>query len=262
MKSRRRICLISTDFDGTLVEPDYGKAPDSEFFDILDKLRQREPVVWVINTGRDWNSLENELIERRFPIWPDWVVLVEREIHQIQHRRPVAWFEWNRKCELLHAQLFATVKPFWKKVEDFVRSQTGAQVVVDVGSPLGIIARNEQEADRISKFIEPLLEYWPNLVAVRNSIYFRFSHSFYNKGSCLQAVAREIGITPHETFAVGDHLNDLPMLSSEYARHLACPSNSVTEVKSRVASSGGFVAERPTTFGLIDALRHFSSEIT
>ena len=245
--------LICTDFDGTLVESD-GKMISTEFFARLHAWRQQHQVYWVINTGRTLDSLQQELVRRKTPIWPNWIVSLEREIWLVRDRRGVGWFEWNRKCELLHAQLFESVGPFWKLVEDYIVRHTRAQLVEDAGSPLGIIASCDEEANEISAFMDPLLEAWPTLVAVRNSIYFRFSHKFYHKGACLEAIARGLGVLPPQIFAAGDHLNDLPMLDHRYARHLGCPGNAVDEVKEKVRAEGGYVATAHTAEGTVEAL--------
>jgi hydroxymethylpyrimidine pyrophosphatase-like HAD family hydrolase len=244
--------LICTDFDGTIADGE-GNPISIEFFERLAAWRKRGKVYWVINTGRTFDSLHEELLRRKAPIWPDWAVAVEREIWLVRDRRGVGWFEWNRKCELLHSQLFEAVKPLWKLIDDFVARHTDAQLVEDAGSPLGIIAGSEEEADEISAFIDPLLQNWPNLVAVRNSIYFRFSHKFYHKGACLEAIANGLGVFPAQIMAVGDHLNDLPMLQRRYAWHLACPSNAVDPVKDKVRAEGGYVAQGKVAEGTIEA---------
>lgn len=244
--------LLCTDFDGTIAESD--EQPISEaFFERLYVWRQRGPLYWVINTGRTFQSLQEELIQRKVPIWPDWAVTIEREIWLVRNRRAVGWFEWNRKCEVLHGQLFESVKPVWKLVEDFIVHHTNALLVEDAGSPLGIIASSDEEADEISAYMTPLLKDWPTLVAVRNSIYFRFSHKFYHKGVCLEAIANGLGIQPAQTLAIGDHLNDLPMMERRYARHLACPGNAVDEVKEKVLAEGGYVAMAPVAEGTVEA---------
>jgi hydroxymethylpyrimidine pyrophosphatase-like HAD family hydrolase len=245
--------IICTDFDGTLAETD-GKPIADAFFQRLLAWRQRGQVYWIINTGRTFESLHQELVRRKIPVWPNWVVALEREVWLIRDRRGVGWFEWNRKCELLHAQLFQAVSPFWKHVEDYIVRHTQAQLVEDAGSPLGIIASCEEEADEIGAFMAPLLESWPTLVAVRNSIYFRFSHKFYHKGACLEAIASGLGVQPLQIFAAGDHLNDLPMLDRRYARHLGCPANAVDEVKERVLAQGGCVATTTVAEGTVEAL--------
>jgi len=244
--------LICTDFDGTIADSE-GSPISPAFFDRLRASRRAGPVYWIINTGRTYESLHDELIRREAPLWPDWVVAIEREIWLVRDRRAIGWLEWNRKCEILHAQLFESVKPVWKLIEDYVARHTRAQLVEDAGSPLGIIASDENEADEISAFMEPLLKNWPTLISVRNSIYFRFSHKFYHKGACLEAIGTGLGILPLQTLVVGDHLNDLPMLERRYARHLACPGNAVDEVKKRVTAEGGYVAKASVGEGTVEA---------
>jgi len=244
--------LLCTDFDGTIAEGD-SKPISSVFFDRLSEWRARGPLYWVINTGRTFESLQQELIRRKAPIWPDWVVAVEREIWLVRERRGVGWFEWNRKCELLHTQLFESVQPIWKLIEDYISRHTQAKLVEDAGSPLGIIASCEEEADEISAYITPLLLDWPMLVAVRNSIYFRFSHKFYHKGACLEAIANGMGVLPLQIMAVGDHMNDLPMLERRYAHHLACPANAVDEVKKQIQAQGGHVSSANVAEGTVEA---------
>ena len=248
--------LICTDFDGTIAEA--GNHPISlAFFERLHAWRKLGPVYWVINTGRKFDSLHEDLIRRQVPIWPDWAVAMEREIWLLRDRRGIGWFEWNRKCELLHNQLFESVHPVWKLVEDYIVRHTSAQLVEDAGSPLGIIASCDEEADEISSFMTPLLENWPTLVSVRNSIYFRFSHKFYHKGTCLEAISSGLDVLPMQIFAVGDHLNDLPMLDRRYARHLACPGNAVDEVKEKVREQGGYVAKANVAEGTVEAWDKF-----
>jgi hydroxymethylpyrimidine pyrophosphatase-like HAD family hydrolase len=256
-----RLRLICTDFDSTIAEPD-GRQISPAFFERLEAARKTGPLFWVINTGRTFDSLRDDLVQRKAPIWPDWVVAVEREIWLVRDRRGVGWFEWNRKCELLHAQLFESVAPLWKLIEDYVMRHTKARLVEDAGSPLGIVASCEEEADEISAYITPLLKDWPMLVAVRNSIYFRFSHKFYHKGACLEAIANGIGVLPLQIMAVGDHLNDLPMLDRRYAHHLACPANAVEQVKEKVRSQNGYVASSDVAEGTVEAWnRLFPQEV-
>jgi HAD superfamily hydrolase (TIGR01484 family) len=244
--------LISTDFDGTLIEPERHQPIEPAFFDLLEKSRRDDQTLWIINTGRDWESLSQELVERQTPIYPDYVVTVERQIFQIQGKEAVSLHEWNRKCAVLHTQLFDAVQPLWKKIEDFIRVETEAQLVVDVGCPLGIIAQDEVEAEYIAAHINPWVVSWPNLSVVRNTIYFRFAHAAYHKGSCLQAIARRHRLAPDFVFAAGDHFNDLSMLHPSIAKHMACPVNAIEEVKEQVRQHGGFVSELRTALGIVE----------
>lgn len=249
------IRLVCTDFDGTLVDPRSDLPVGRTFFDKLKAYRKARNgnVAWVINTGREWESLHELMVAKKFPLWPNWVVLVEREIWMVRRKHPVGWYEWNRRSELVHTQLFNTVAPLWSKVESFVNEHTDARIVEDHGSPLGIVATSEEEADAIASYLDPVVASWPNLTVVRNQTYFRFSHRNYHKGACLAAIAQGLGVPPEGVFAAGDSHNDLTMLNRRVAGNLACPSNAVEEVRRHVQSQGGFVASQPHLHGILEA---------
>tara|TARA_B000000565_G_C23721357_1_gene353535 strand:- start:695 stop:1060 length:366 start_codon:yes stop_codon:yes gene_type:complete len=91
----------------------------------------------------------------------------------------------------------------------------------------------------------------------RNTIYLRFSHSEYNKGTAAVALAKTLGVTIEKTFVIGDNYNDLKMLNREVAGMIACPANSVPTVKQEVEQIGGFVASKNYGAGTAEALSHF-----
>jgi hypothetical protein len=248
----RPLRLVCTDLDGTLLDFERGVRIDPRFFERLAAWKAWTNVLWVINTGRWWDSLALEMAERGFPVAPDWLILTEREIYKVHNHRPVGDYAWNHHCAAVHQQLFNACGPFWTEVRDFVTSQTGAELLREPWSPVGIRARNEQEADRIEKFIASRLPEWPKLTQVRNSIWFRFAHVDFNKGTCLGYLQELLGITPDETLAAGDHYNDLPMLDRQYARWLVCPANSIPPVKAAVRDQGGHVARQNTSCVVVE----------
>src|ERR1043166_5631150 len=104
------IKLISTDFDGTLFK-EYGTPPiPKRVLTLIGGLQERG-TKWVINTGRDLSSLTEALTHARVSIQPDYLVLVEREIHVNEGSRFVGLTEWNAACTRDHAELFARVRP-------------------------------------------------------------------------------------------------------------------------------------------------------
>ena len=97
----------------------------------------------------------------------------------------------------------------------------------------------------------------PGFHFMRNTIYVRFCHEDYSKGTALSELARLTGIDRQAIFAAGDHYNDLPMLDGRHAHWVACPSNAVEAVKITVAKAGGYVARGECSEGIVEALRHF-----
>jgi len=248
----RPLRLLSTDLDGTLLDFTRGVPVDPVFFERVAEARARHNLVWVINTGRWWDSLAIEMVERAFPIAPDWLILTEREIFKLHQGRPVGDYAWNHRCDRVHGELFAACAPFWTELKEFLAHRTEAAFHHDQWSPVTIIARDEGEADRIHAFVEERLAAWPRLTVVRNSVYFRFAHAEFHKGSCLGYLQEHLGIAPEETMAAGDHYNDLPMLDRAFAHHLVCPENSLPVVKEKVAGQGGHIAGTRYATGVVE----------
>ena len=113
--------------------------------------------------------------------------------------------------------------------------------------------------DRVCAFLERERVRVPGFNFMRNTIYLRFCHEAYSKGTALAELARLTGVGHGEIFAAGDHYNDLPMLDGVHAQWVACPGNAVEAVKIAVARAGGFVAEGACSVGILEALRHFKA---
>jgi hydroxymethylpyrimidine pyrophosphatase-like HAD family hydrolase len=252
--------LLSTDFDGTILDHDSTGPMAPEFFDWIIQERKRRRVVWAINTGRDWDSLRTELDRREVPFFPEWVILIEREIHRVANRSLIGQSDWNRRCHDVHAELFHRADVMLEQMRRDLGRFEGLQIIRDVGSPLGLIAASEEQAAEVHLALEPLYQAHPDLHAVRNSVYFRFAHVDYHKGSCLALIQAEEQIPPERTIAAGDNLNDLPMLDRRYAHHLICPSNSLPEVKDQVLAHGGFIASLPSDKGIVEGLGKLTLE--
>jgi len=61
-------------------------------------------------------------------------------------------------------------------------------------------------------------------------------------------------LTAANVFAVGDQLNDLPMLDHRFAHFLAAPQNAVPRVKESVLRQSGYVSPLSYGNGVADAL--------
>lgn len=88
----------------------------------------------------------------------------------------------------------------------------------------------------------------------RNSIYLRFSHRDYHKGSALSALAALHGLGPAACFAIGDSHNDLEMLDPQHAAMCACPANSVPEITAKVSREGGYLCQQSHAAAVLEAL--------
>src|SRR5882724_12666596 len=103
------IKLISTDFDGTLFA-EFANPPIPEHLLQLIADLQAQGAKWVINTGRDMSSLMEALARSHVTIKPDYLVLVEREIHFHKDAQYVGVDDWNNECFRAHEELFVRVR--------------------------------------------------------------------------------------------------------------------------------------------------------
>ena len=256
MSGGAAIKLISTDFDGTLfAEFENPPIPDS-LQQIIGDL-QAQGAKWVINTGRDMSSLMETLARSRIRIEPDFLVLVEREIHFHQDSRYLGLEEWNQACTRAHAELFQRVEPDLPAIVDWINSRFHAQIYNDAYSPFCLLAGTNGDADAIHEYLTDYARGIPRLMVVRNDVYARFSHEDYNKGTALAELTRRMGFNASQVFAVGDHMNDLPMLSRRYAHMLAAPDNAVPEVKETVLREGGYVSLSSNGNGVAEAIEYY-----
>lgn len=253
------IKLISTDFDGTIFAEFETPPIPPQLTELIGSLQARG-AKWVINTGRDMSSLMESLGRAYIHIQPDYLVLVEREIYERQAGRFVSVRHWNDSCTADHQELFTRVRPDVATLANWINSRFEASVYEDIHSPLCIIAGNNGDMDEIHARLDDYCAGVPQLTLVRNDVYARFSHANYNKGTALAEITRLTGLRREEVFVAGDHLNDLPMLSREFAAFIATPANAVPAVVQAVSAVGGFRSRLPQGHGVREALAHFLSE--
>jgi len=253
------IKLISTDFDGTLFAEFENPPIPRELLRLISELQQ-QGAKWVINTGREMSSLMESLARANIAVEPDYLVLVEREIHYHDYAKYAPLEDWNASCTRTHADLFALVEPALPRLTADINRRFHASLYEDAYSPLCLIARDNLQMDGIHALLNAFCETIPNLTVVRNDVYARFSHKDFNKGSALGEIARRLGIDRGEVFAIGDHLNDLPMLSREYARFIAAPSNAIALVKETMQRAEGFISRHPHRHGVADAIKYYVAD--
>ncbi len=250
------IKLISTDFDGTLFAEFENPPIPLHLQQLIGELQARG-VKWVINTGRDMSGLMEALGRSHVSVKPDYLVLVEREIHCHQDSQFLGWHDWNLACHRDHEQLFVRVRADLPRLVSWVNSRFDATVYEDAYSPFCLIAGNNADADAVHEYMEDYCTEVPNLKVVRNDVYARFCHASYNKGTALSEICRRLEISASDVLAAGDWLNDLPMLDLQHAGCLVAPGNAIPEVKAAVHRQNGFVSELPHGHGVAEGIRFF-----
>lgn len=253
------IKLLSTDFDGTLVNHDYQPPVSPALMETLAELKARG-VLWAVNTGRELHHIVEGLVEFSFPVEPDYVLTAEREVF---HRGPDGswqdYGDWNRRCLQAHNELFSVAGQLLKDIEAFSKRLSGADFIRMGGNLVGVVTRTEEDMDQLCVFLDKERMRVPRFFYMRNTIYLRFCHEDYSKGTALGELARLLDLKPEDIFATGDHFNDIPMLDGRYAKWVACPGNAVEPVRAVVRAAGGYLAERPCGDGVVEALQYFGA---
>ena len=245
--------LICTDFDGTL-HSDFTEPPVPEALQRKLKELQADGTQWVINTGRTLEDLQHGLDLADLSVHPDYVVVVEREIHRWDGGKFQPHSEWNERCAATQAALFAQITDRLPEIFDWVNLHFTASVYEDEWSPFCLIAHNNADADEIQQFVEKQISNEPLLTFVRNDVYARLSHIEYTKGTALNEVARLLNIPCEGILAAGDHWNDISMLQPNCAQWIVAPANAITKVAQHVKSIDGFLANSDSGQGVLEGL--------
>jgi HAD superfamily hydrolase (TIGR01484 family) len=252
--------LLSTDFDGTLiVHPSDGRCSPA-FADVLNRHREGGGI-WAVNTGR---GLEHALEGLRVfgaPYEPDYLLTNEREI--FFRAGEGIWepdHEWNGLCRDRHEELFLRAAEVFSTVVEMASGSPDVTLISENGTLVGLVTTSEQVMEEVAGFIDRESGHMPEFSFQRNTVYLRFCHRDYNKGSALGALSRRLSIRREEVLAAGDHFNDLSMLDGTYASFPCCPSNAIPEVRAAVQDAGGYVADLPAADGVAEAWNFFSNK--
>lgn len=251
--------LLSTDFDGTLIaHPSDGRCV-AAFAEVLERHRKAGGL-WALNTGRSLEHAIEGLELFAAPCEPDFLLTNEREIF---HRTgPGTWEpdrEWNDLCRDRHRELFSRAGEIFSSIAELASRSEDVTIIEESGEPVGLVTTSERVMQDVAEFLAKKSVRLPEFSYQRNTVYLRFCHRDYHKGSSLGEVCRGLSLSRDRVLAAGDHFNDLSMLDGTFAAFPCCPSNAIIEVKSMVLSAGGYVASLPAAEGIAEAWRYFTN---
>lgn len=250
------IRLLCTDFDGTLYSEDMSPRIPLALIDCIGTM-QEKGTLWMVNTGRDRDFLMESLVEHSEGLLPDYIGVVEREVytHQSGEYHPVE--DWNTHSQSVHQDLFDKHSHLMLEVSDWINGRFDAHVYEDKHSPVCLIARCNEDADQIHRFVDEILEQHSDLAWVRNDIYARFSHASIHKGTLVAEIAKKHQIEKNQILVAGDHFNDIPMLDPRVAHYMVAPGNSIPTVIEHVRKHQGQIATKPAGHGVLECLLEF-----
>ena len=253
------IALYCFDFDGTLVDKDHSPSFEPSLAVHLSEAR-RGGATWVINTGRSLHHALEGVRGHGIPIEPDFIIAREHEVYA--RSSPGRWGDlgvWNRDARVIHDDFFRHHSRVLGEIREFVEHHALGWWIEEAGDPAGVITHTDADMARVVAFVDEHTAHWPDLGYQRNTIYLRFTHRQFDKGTALRELGRHLGLDPDRIFAAGDNFNDMPMLRREVAAHLVAPANSLEEVKSQVLAEGGSVSHLPASRAMAEAVARLNS---
>lgn len=255
--------IVCLDFDGTLFSHIGWKNGNPTLKICADEIDKWINCGWAwgINTGRSMELLLRDIDLCKIAHKPDFIVSREREIQYFNAKTRLYDLDekWKLSCETQHDAIYLREADTLKLVKNFVESETKAKWISEPGDEAGVIATSIEEMDYILNYIDKLLLKVEDLKYLRSTVYMRFTHVAFHKGTSLQSVANKLGVGATKIVSVGDGDNDLGMLDLCFSSHIACPSNATDRVKKQVKEQGGYLAEGEASQGVYEALSHFSN---
>ena len=250
--------LLGFDFDGTLADVTNQHRVSPHFFTTIKRLQQERPLSWGICTGRSLEFLLEGLTDTQAPFLPDYVVAQERDIFYLNEDQTYSPDHTrNRQARQDLTTLLSDNASTIQKVQRYVEEDTEGEWVSIPDDPAGIIATHEDEIQHAVELYEACTEKSSDLEYQRNTIYLRFSHKQYCKGTAVQYLQKQYHIPHRQTLVMGDNYNDLTMLNPEVAQYYGGPANSISTLKDALHNNGGFLTTGNYANGVIEALNTY-----
>lgn len=248
--------LLGFDFDGTLADVNDGHSVSPTFFETLSELINQQNIAWGICTGRSLEFLSEGILNAAFPIWPDYIVAQERDIfYHLSNGEYTPDESRNTQAGGALKNTLNENASTLAKVEDYVTNHSQAEWISIPSDPAGIIATHEDEIQEAVNIFNACLDRNEDIDYQRNTIYLRFTHKSYCKGTAVQYLQQQFNIPHRNTLVMGDNYNDITMLNSAVAKHYGGPANSIPKLKEALNSNGGFITKKYYSLGVTEAMQ-------
>ena len=254
----KRLELICTDLDGTLLGDTVLAEAYHQFGDLVRGAQSNQGTRWAIVTGRRLVDVRAIVLHfAGYGIRPDFLIVEDALIHWLDRRGGLHGFWWWN---------FTVMR---RRTTLFRRNNQQIQHWREM-----ILAKFPQAADRSRQQVDLWVEFTDEDQAVRAEILlkdalgdshrfavFRWGRELFlapsagTKGEAVAKLCRAQGIRREHVFAVGDGPNDLSMLNGQAARYTACVANALPQVREVVKGAGGYVAAGERMAGVIESLQ-------
>ncbi len=238
----KNIRLIATDMDGTFL--DDNKQFDMEFFDLFEKMKKRD-IKFVIASGQQYQKL----FQRFLPASLDMIFIAENGSIVVDGTKviktnviadddfEVLMDQLNKYDDLLivvcgRNSAYALKKDLQYK--DVVRTYYAANQFIedfhDIDDEILKVAVYDPDYS-IQRYYEQVSPYLPEAIKVVTSgnEWMDIQNKSINKGIAMKSIQEIYGISPEESMAFGDQMNDYELL--QQVKYSYAMANAVPRIK-------------------------------
>jgi len=252
----RRIRLLVTDADGTLM----GNRPEFDqyraFKARIDDLRETQRLIWVVCTGRSLGGYKHIFNSMHvFGISPDFVIVNHAYIFECKKWGYLPHWLWNLRILWLQWRDERTVRRALPKIRNAVMARNPfARVLVSNGQRLCFRFDDESATAFGAEVLRA--QVWPHkhLQMFQSACELSVRVIPFTKGLAVIELARHLGIANPQILVVGDGHNDISMMELDPPCYTACPANAVPEVVATVHRTHGHIASERNLNGVLEVL--------
>lgn len=260
------IKLIVSDIDGTLV-PDGTIQVNPEVFEVIMRLKREKGIHFAAASGRQAVSIENTFA----PIQKEIFYVAENGAYMGCYGRTLFLHPMDQAIALqliedvrsnpqldvmVNGERMAYVGEQSQELYELLRDGYHYQVkqvpdVTKIGEPIIKVAVYRKEG--IQEAVGDLLARYGSVLkmSISGTEWMDCMAPSVNKGEAIKTLQESLEITPEETVAFGDQMNDLEMLSRAYY------SFAVGNAREEVKQAARFQADRNVNDGVLKILKLF-----
>ncbi len=217
---------------------------------------------WVINSDRTRADLLRVASELPIELHPAALIAHQRTIDFADERGEyLPHKSWNEECKASYGALGLQLQPHIDAWIKEVHKSFDVRLDLSTHNNLGFVVHSD-EVPALRTKLNTWMKYFDEAEVSSNHESCFIVHRRFCKGKATREVAHQLCTKRTHVAAIGDALNDLPMLSQETSGVAGCPASACPMVRRYVKSrSLGFVAQSDRALGTVEILNEWLSTL-